>query len=54
MNVAHARCRTPGCTGEGDHVCTVLRVQSTPTENEREELRELRRDVLRRFWRVTL
>jgi len=48
-------CHTLGCTGSGDHVCTVLRAAPRPRTAEDEQLRrELVRDVLRARWRLTI
>jgi hypothetical protein len=48
------RC-TPGCTGTGDHVCTVDRPVRRETSAEAQRAhRELVREMLRAQFRVTL
>jgi hypothetical protein len=46
---------TPGCTGTGDHVCTVLRPTPRPPSPEDAAIhREIVREQLRARWRVTI
>lgn len=50
-------CRwTPGCLGEGDHVCATPAPppSSRMTPEDERALREARREALRRAFRVTL